>query len=211
MKNYFKFNLTGKQLLPIWLAFMALVAIPYVYVIYNMVTTFTNKLTSVHGSFPDAIKLMFIVFFVIIIIGFAIYFFIAKMSIENTEYKEETFLFDGKFGQFVGLFLKGILLIIITLGIYIPWFTKNIYGFFAENTSSKSNRFEFLGRGIQLLKIALLYYIVPIIIVSIAIGIFLGSGTENKLLRDIVTQITTLFIVIPFMYLRYKWMVNVKY
>ena len=211
MKNYFKFNLTGKQLLPIWLAFMALVVVPYVYVIYNMVTRSGHKLNAAPGSIADAVKLMLITMLAVIIVGYAIYFFITKMTIENTEYKKESLLFDGKFGQFLGMFLKGIVLSIITIGIYIPWFTENIYDFFAENTSYKSNRFQFLGKGVQLLKIALLYYILPLIIVSIVIGILMGHGTEHALLKNTVTQITTLFIAIPFMYLRYKWMVNVKY
>ena len=68
-----------------------------------------------------------------------------------------------------------------------------------------------MGKGVQLLKIALLYYILPLIIASIVIGIFFGRGSEHALLKNTVTQITTLFIAIPFMYLRYKWMVNVKY
>ena len=119
MKNYFKFNLTGKQLLPIWLAFMALVVLPYVYMIYNFVVTAANKLNG-PGSISDAIRFMGITVFAVIIIGYAIYFFITKMTIENTKYNEESLLFDGKFGQFLGMFIKGLLLSIITLGIYIP-------------------------------------------------------------------------------------------
>ncbi|MEI6297916.1 MAG: hypothetical protein WCO84_09875 [bacterium] len=110
MKNYFKFNLTGKQLLPIWLAFMALVVVPYVYVIYNMVTRSGHKLNAAPGSIADAVKLMLITMLAVIIVGYAIYFFITKMTIENTEYKKESLLFDGKFGQFLGMFLKGIVL-----------------------------------------------------------------------------------------------------
>ena len=210
MKNYFKFNLTGKQLLPIWLAFMAVVIVPYIYMIYNLVTTFANKLNE-PSSISDAIRFMGITILAIVIIGAAIYFFIAKMSIENTEYKEESFLFDGKFGEFAGIFTKGILLSIITLGLYFPWFTENIYDFFAEKTSHNSNRFQFLGKGIQLLKIALLYYLLPIIIISILIGILGGHNSNHKMINDFVRQIATIFIAIPFMYLRYKWMVNIKY
>ena len=211
MKDYFKFNLTGKQLLPIWLVFMALVVVPYVYTIYNHVTTLGQKLNAPPGSIADAVKLMLGTMLVIVIIGYAIFFFIAKISIENTEYKAENLLFDGKFGSFIGMFLKGIILSIITIGIYIPWFTKNIYSFFAKNTSHKTDRFQFLSKGAQLFKIAILYYILPLIIVSILIRIFFGSGTEHPILKNTVTQITTLFIAIPFMYLRYKWTVNVKY
>ena len=211
MKNYFKFNLTGKQLLPIWLVFMALVVMPYFYMIYNLVTSFGPKLNASPGSIVDAAKLMFIVIFAVLIVGFAIYFFIAKMSIENTEYNEERFLFDGKFGQFIVMFLKGIFLSIITIGIYIPWFTENIYNFFSEKTSYKSDRFQFLGKGAQLLKIALLYYILPLIFVSILIKILWGPNPEHKMISNFVRQIATLFIAIPFIYLRYKWMVNVKY
>ncbi len=211
MKNYFKFNLTGKQLLPVWLVFMVLVAVPYVYVIYNFVAAFENKLIAPKNAIVDAVKFMGISIFAIIIIGFVIYFFIAKMTIENTEYKEERLLFTGKFVQYFSVFFKGILLSIITLGIYFPWFIKNIYTFFAENTSYRSNSFGFLGRGAHLFRIVLLYYIVPLIIVSLLMGVLFGINPDNKILFKAVQQISTIFIAIPFVYLRYKWMMNVKY
>jgi len=50
---------------------------------------------------------------------------------------EKKFEFNGTGGALLGKFLLGILLTVITAGIYAPWFACNIYRYLADNTQIK--------------------------------------------------------------------------
>lgn len=59
--------------------------------------------------------------------------------------------------------LLGFFLSIITLGIYIPWFIKDITGFFVDNSSYDSETMKFKGKGGKLFVIITLSLVLPII------------------------------------------------
>jgi len=89
---------------------------------------------------------------------------LTKFIHENTTFKagkdDIQFEFVGTGGKLFGTFLGGVLLTIITFGIYAPWFTVKLTGYFTENLVAKSKdgtnySLHFIGTGGQLLGIFL--------------------------------------------------------
>ena len=165
MKNYFNFNLTGQKLFPFWIMFLVFFMAPYFLLIYKM-----KEITT--GDPKSFFFIIIPAFFVLFIIAFVLSYFIEKISIEGIEYKNRSLVFEGKFGQFIGIVLLGGFLSLITLGIYSPWFIKSIQKFFIDNSTYDSNNPEFQGTGGNLFVILLLTLILPMIIISAALGIF---------------------------------------
>jgi hypothetical protein len=203
MKNYFGFTLTGKKLLPIWLIFYFLFIVPYVVLIIKMKNI-------QQGTKPSVMIFIFLI--LLILIAFLITFYLTKLIIENFQYKDKTISFNGKFGKFVGLVLSGMALSIITLGIYLAWFIKNIQRFFIDNSDYENESFKFQGKGGKLFLILLLTIFLPVIILTVimmkVIPMNPGQTSTSYL---IIQQIITWIIMIPYMYFIYKWMINIDY
>ena len=128
MKDYFTFNLKAQKLLSVWIAFLVVFMIPYVYIL-----VYIKDFIDPHR--PVSIFEFYGILFVLFIIAYSIIFYMVKMTIEGIEYKENHFVFDGTFGQYIGKLILGLFLTVITLGIYSPWFITNIHKFFVNNTS----------------------------------------------------------------------------
>ncbi len=202
MKNYFNFNLSGKQFFPIWLLFYVLVLLPYFGIIF-----FANK--------TEAVAAPLLALLLIIVGSFTFYFYMAKLFINHTRYNGESLVFSGKFSSYIGMVLKGFFLSIITLGIYYAWFTRDMMRFFVNQTWLRSAPFKFKGEGATLFVILLLTML-PIMLISLLMGIIaagktLSGGTPEITYLPVVIQLITFVVLIPFMYYLYKWMVDVEY
>jgi len=201
MKNYFNFNLTGKKLLPIWLLFLALFMVPYVTMVVNM---------KQHQPGESPSLLFFPLMILLVIISLAITFYIVKLTINSIAYKEKSIVFNGNFGDYIGKVLLGLFLSIITIGIYMAWFIRDIHRFFINNTTIDSHSLKFQGKGGKLFVILLLTIMLPIIILSIFMAKYLGNH-EQIVSFMIIQQIVMIIILIPYMYFVYKWMINIDY
>lgn len=202
MKTYFKFNLTGKKLFPIWALFLVFFVVPYVAIVFNMKNTLPSEGPSILFS---------LLLILLVIIAFAISFFIAKLTIENISLKEKSIEFNGTFGKYIGTVLLGLFLTIITLGIYGPWFIKNITGFYIDNSSYNSHPAKFQGKGGRLFLILLLSLVAPMIILVLIMVKTTSTCPDPNLLVQVIRQVLITLITIPYMYLVYKWIVNVDY
>lgn len=202
MKHYFSFNLTGQKLLLIWLLFLVFFMIPYMAVIIKMQDIQPGD-TSALWVFPFIL--------LILIVAFALAFYIIKLVIENIALGDHSIAFHGTFGKFIGTILLGYFLSIITLGIYMAWFVRDINRFFVNNSSYKSNGFTFRGKGGQLFIILLLTIFIPIIVLSALLGQTMASQFNANPYFFLVQQVVTWIIMIPYIYLVYKWMVNIDY
>lgn len=202
MKNYLSFKLTGNKLLPIWLLFFALIMAPYVFLIIKM-KNFQP------GEMPPFWIIPLI--FAIIIVAYSILFRIVKLAIENISYKDKSIEFNGTFGKFFGTFLAGLFLSVITLGVYIAWFMRDMHRFFVDNSSYNANSFKFQGKGSKLFVIFLLTLMIPIIIFSIVMAQIMQNNLDQLPTMMIIQQIVMNLIMIPYIYLVYKWMFNVDY
>lgn len=220
MKNYFKFNLTGKKLLPLWLLFMLLFLVPYVFIQFKLQSFQHNPSPEAGQVFQRMSSLLLIygVMFVLVIIEYIFIFYIAKITINNMEFKDKSLEFTGQFGEFIGIFLLGLLLTIITLGIYSPWFITDVYKFFTKNTNYNESTFEFKGKASNLFLIITLTLILPMIvimIVTIAMTVkeIAQSQTPNMAATTMpIIMMGVIFVMmIPYMYFVYKWMINLVY
>ena len=222
MKNYFKFNLTGKQVLPVWIYFMVLFLVPYAFVQFKLQGFQHAQSQDPHEVMARLGMMMqwYGVMFLLLLVQYSILFFLAKLSIEAVEFKEKEFSFAGKFGQFLGVLIPNFLLCIITLGIYSPWFITKMITFFAQKSSNDSNNFEFKGKGGDLFLIVLFTLIIPMMVMTTIVMIFAframfqGSATpgSSPFPYAFLLMMSAIFILfIPYFYYVYKWMVNFKY
>lgn len=117
MKNYFKFNLEGKQLLPAWIGMILLVIVPY------MLSVFRMGQQSANHELPTAMLLFLPVLFISLPI---VCFYLTRIIIESVEYNGEKLKCDIQLVEFYKIFFVGTLLSIITLGIYTPWFITKV-------------------------------------------------------------------------------------
>lgn len=216
MKNYFKFNLTGRKLLPVWLFYMFLFLIPYICIQVRMQSFKSQPTTNPHETMQHMSEIvgLFGITLLLMIVRYAISFFIAKMSIENTEFKLKNFEFGGRFGEFIGLIILSFFLTVITLGIYSPWFIKRIFDFFSENSTHNSNSFKFNGKGKDLFIIITLLIIAVICIFAvygmIAAISLLAKNTPHTSspFGSISTLTLILILIIPYLYYVTKWSIN---
>lgn len=202
MKNYFSFNLTGRKLFPIWILFLILFFAPYM--------TLVMKMQNIQDA-NSSLLLFFPLFVLLLIVAYLIMFYIAKLAIENIAFNDKSIVFNGTFGSYFGKILLGFFLSVITLGVYMAWFVRNIMSFFIDNSSYDSNAFKFKGKGSKLFVIILLTLFVPIILVTVIMTLFRIGNSDQIYLMMIIQQVAMLIIMIPYIYFVYKWMVNVDY
>lgn len=204
MKNYFCFTLTGKKLLPIWILYLVVVIAPYIVLVLQMKNIQSNS-SSLLVFYPLLILL--------VIISFAILFFIVKLIIENVSFKGESITFNSTFRTFVGKVLVGYLLSIITLGVYLAWFIRDVMRFFIDNSTYNSTAFKFQGKADKLFLILFLTVFVPMVLIFVVSFVFLigNSGVIPETAIIIIQQLIMMLILIPYIYLLYKWMVNIDY
>jgi len=211
MKNYFKFNLTGRKLLPVWLFYMFLFLIPYICIQVRMQSFKTQPTTDPHEAMQHMSEIggLFGITILLMIVRYAISFFIAKMSIENTEFKLKNFEFSGRFGEFIGMIILGFFLTIITLGIYSPWFIKKIYDFFSENSTHDSSSFKFNGKGLDLFGIITLFIVAIIFLIILFFIITIGNLNHTSTSPGgIGVFLLILVVIIPYLYFVTKWSIN---
>lgn len=219
MKDYFKFTLKGEKLLPIWLLYLVFAVFPTIYV--QVLSRSMNQQPHQAGEVIQKLGSQFQIFgwiLIIMIVRYAISFFIAKMSIEHFEYKNTTFSFIGKFGDFMGLLLLNLLFTIISFGIYSPWMIKNIMNFFADNSSHQNDAPEFKGKGGKLFLIITFTLMIPVVILSICFGVFIAMATKQASDIEMKTAIyTSIFVVLismmmlTYIYYVYKWFANFNF
>lgn len=198
MKQFLNFSNRGGQLFGAWISFIILFIVPYAYVIVEITS---SDLKSGEGFY------LIPVIFVLVLLALFIEFYFYKFFITGIQYKEKNVEFSGTFGEFVGIILLNVLLTVITLGIYYPWFIKNLMSFFTNNSKYEENEFKFESKGGQLLLIFVFAALIPIILIS---GMSLAFINLLDLQPSIVNVITY-FVMVPYLYLLYKWLVNIKY
>lgn len=206
MKNYLKFSFSAKQLLPYWLLFYLLGIIPYFSLIVSLRDMEKGAQLPVY-YFP--VLLLFI------IVAFLFSFYINKICIESTSYKDKSLAFGGNLGTYIGKMLLGTLLSVITLGIYSAWFARDLQRFFVDNTSYNSSVFKFNGKAGKLFLIITLGVILPCIVVFGFMVFKLvksGNAAPLDMFQDVLLfELIFFFLLIPYIYLAYKWMMDMTY
>jgi uncharacterized membrane protein YjgN (DUF898 family) len=202
MKRYLDFTLSGKEFFPIWIIFFILFILPYTAAVYQIQQAYPE---------PRAIAWYVAVMIVLVIIAVILTYYITRLLISRTAFDGNVLVFNGTLGKFLGIFFLGLLLTIITLGIYSPWFVRNIQRFFVGETQLKKENFKFLGEGGKLFVIALLALILPMAILTIIFGkSFMTQELTVSPTKALYNLLTT-FVLIPYYYFVYKWLVDIQY
>jgi len=130
----------------------------------------------------------------------------------------DSLAFRGKMGEFLWLNVAGILLSIVTVGVFLPWYARRAMDYLASRTSWRGSGFTFMGRGGRLFVLMLLGFWVPLIVLIVVISVPLalaapgsmrhGPAGGAQLLTMLVTFLFVLYMLLVFVYLVYKWMVD---
>jgi uncharacterized membrane protein YjgN (DUF898 family) len=203
MKQYFDFTVTGKRLLPIWLIMFVLIVIPYSINTYYS-TTFIGEVAQSAKMQSLAIQLL------LMLVGYLLVFFFIKITMEGVRYKEKNVEVHVDFSTYLLTLLLGILLSIITLFIYTPWFVRKLTKLFCDNSSLDSEEFEFKGSGGRLFVIVLLTIILPMVVIGVLTGLLIASNPKD-ITTSLLFNFVILFVMLPYMYFTYKWFVDVDY
>jgi len=207
MRNYLNFTLKGSQFLPVWIAFFFFFMIPYYFLLGEL-----NELTGTEVPAGGPSKLFFIYLAFVLAMAYTFIFYMIKLVVQSLEYKGEKVICNYHPGKYIGIIISGLVLSIVTVGIYIPWFMRNMHRFFANGVSYNSHKFAFKGKGGTLFLIMTLTIFIPFLLV----GILLFSVFESKIDFQsqnflLVYQLIVMFSLVPNIYLMLKWMVDFRY
>jgi uncharacterized membrane protein YjgN (DUF898 family) len=202
MKNYFSFNLTGRKLLPVWILFLLCFIAPYTALVVSMQNIQPGNIL---------LYLFFPLFLMLMIIAFVLIFYIIKLAIENVSFKDKTIVFTGTFSEYFKVFLFGFFISMITFGIYLAWFIRDIHRFFINNSSYESQYFKFQGKGGKLFVILLLTMMLPIFILTVIMTSYAIKNGSPIPYGMIIPQAFMMILMIPYLYFIYKWMINIDY
>jgi len=207
MKSYLNFTLTGIQLLPLWIAFFCFFMIPYYFLLGEL-----SELNATEVSAGGPSQLFFLYLAIVLIAAFAFIFFLTKLFVQSVKYKGTHVHCDYHSGKYIGIIISGLVLSIVTIGIYVPWFIRNIHRFFVHGAVYNSHHFAFKGKGANLFLIMTLTIFIPFLLVGIVLFTILESTidlqSQNFLL---IYQLIVMFCLVPNIYLVYKWMVDIRY
>ncbi len=101
-----------------------------------------------------------------------------RYRISRTSWRGIFFSFDGDFREFLKLFIKGIILTLLTLGIYGAWMRVSIQQYLFSHTKIGDLRLDFHGKGEDLLIINIGYTILSYITLFILLPLFIKKRFE---------------------------------
>ncbi len=213
MKTSFDLSLKGKDwwgpFLGFWVIFLA-VYIPNILL---------SKLVPVteHAGLYILFTVLFI--FLILVVQSIFTIIILRIVLPNLSFQGKSFGFKGSIGTYLGMNLLGMLLSVVTLFVYMPWYTRKIVAYIASETTYDGSSPEFLGKGGKLFVYFLLGMWVPIIVVTVlvaviaaaAVGRGMGSSSGTQLTTTIITFLIVFVVFVPLMFLMMKWYLNMAF
>jgi uncharacterized membrane protein YjgN (DUF898 family) len=217
MKANFELTLTGKDwwkpFLGFWIPFLL------VYALQLRLQRWDIAVTGRVGLYFLASLVIMVL--IVILQSFLIIIFL-RVMMPKLSIGGKTFGFNGKAGKYIGLNLLGILLSIVTLTIYIPWYVRRIAAYLVSETTYDGAAPEFLGKGGRLFKYLLFCLYIPIIVLCVIIGLAVGlsalggstygSYPEGAQLITMLLTFALVFVIMaPLCYLMYKWYVNLRW
>lgn len=117
------------------------------------------------------------------------------------------FTYDGRIGELYVIFIKNILLTIVTLGIYRFWGKTRVRRYLWSHTALFGDRFEYTGTGWELFKgflVALLLFVVGLAAV-IGLAVLLeGSIIQSLILLIVYVGVVLLLFIGQYTALRYR-------
>jgi hypothetical protein len=221
MRIPFHFTLEGrdwwKSFLPVWA----------IYLVYMGLTQAANLGFRGRDFGAPYFITLFVVLLAFIAVTSAFTIIILRIVLPKLSLADKGFEFGGEVGRFVGMVFLGTLLSVITLGVYLPWFSRKIVAYLASETRVGGEKPVFLGRPLRLLLIFLPFIILIAALVGLSVYLSypglpissasyasgqgrpatLGGGTM-AMVSSLITFGLIVLIYAPFIYLIYRWYVD---
>lgn len=201
MKNYFAAEINGKGFFKTYILFL----IPII--ILMALSTWAQESGSLWSTAASLVQS-----YISMLMGFAFLCYAVKFLF----FKNEGFVFDATLGGFAPKALKWYALMIITLGIYSPWYIRNYINYVFDNLSYKNEKGEFLSSPGKLLKLMLLTLVLPIIVIMAIMVFFILRSSSYYYAPMGTTFITFILVIIiflimiPFIYFYIAWLINFR-
>jgi len=113
---------------------------------------------------------------------------------------------------YLRMIITGLFLSFITIGIYVPWFVRNLNQFFVHGTSYNSNKFSFKGEGGKLFMIMTLTILFSFLLVGIVLFSVLKQSIDIQSPEYIwIYEVIVIASLVSILYLTFHWMVNIQY
>ncbi|MBN2041724.1 MAG: DUF898 domain-containing protein [Spirochaetes bacterium] len=118
---------------------------------------------------PGIAAILLIILFYAVVLAAIPYVIIGseRYRLSRSSYRSIRFRFTGKYRELLKIYIKGVLLSIITLGFYSPWFVCSLDRFFSGNSRYGNKAFKYNGRGKPLFKIYIKGFLLSIITLGI--------------------------------------------
>lgn len=192
MDNKFKFTLPGwKLFLSYGLPIMVLM------IGFIMFTRFSDNTQASSGFLFQILGFQAI----FMITFYLLYFIVIKLVINNISHREGDFNFSGSFGKFVWIIIRDGVLSLATLGIYSFWFMENMTRFLMENTRFGERKLEFHGKGGDLFKRFLIFFLPFLIPYLVVMASSFMPGFTNS--DQGLGYALNVFVAVLFYYLGY--------
>jgi len=161
-----------------------------------------------------------ILFMILICLIPMIFVLSRRYYLSRSSWRGIRFSFRGRIPSFYGIILRGVLLTIITFGLYSPYLRNRIKHFFVDNSNFGTQKFSYNGKGNEVFKqyAKAFFLYVPVtalvifLVVSI-IGVVLGFiiGKDIKSIYLVVATVCTylsiyvVFFWFEFWFTKYVW------
>ncbi len=212
MKNQFNTSLAGSSWWKPFLAYVGLIILIQVQVM--VIEIAIPELTE-----AQSLLLSFGTMIVTMVIQAIFVIKLARIWIGSISLQNESFSFKGSAQDYLLIIITGLLLSIVTFGIYIPWFLKRIMDYMTSQTAYRGKTLEFKSTGGKMFKYFILALILPLVAWVVAFALVINSAqlvsfdpAFAQILILVFAVYLSLFVVIaPFMYLYYKWCINLQW
>ncbi|HET6282904.1 MAG TPA: DUF898 family protein [Polyangia bacterium] len=147
---------TGKEI------FIGLLKVAAVYLVLALAPKIVGKFSAPAGVFVQFAMVVVIS----ILLPYAVYWS-RRYLLSRTRWRGIAFGLGGSAGAFAKLWLKGLVLTVVTLGFYSPVFTNQVRGALTRNTQYGNVRFSYDGRDGEAFKISIVGFLLTLLTLGI--------------------------------------------
>lgn len=160
----------------------------------------------------NAVPAAAVVLYVLVIVGaFALQYVFLSTLVTAVSFNNERFSWQGSFGSYMAVNIKGILLTIVTFGIYGAWYTKELTDYLADSIKYPGREIEFRGEAKKLFKYMIFSLFLPCIaLVAIIVPLFAaGQYNSGMMVVGFIAYFVGIFAICSvYYYFVYKWFID---
>lgn len=205
MPKSFQLKLTGRAWFGLFVLFYVVTAsfvALYVGIFVNIATgESVSSLNSTKWALFDSAGVIYALFALV----WTILFY--RKGIGLLEFDGKPFQFHGRIPAFIGLNVLGLLLSIITLSIYFPWYIKRLTKYIAENVEYEGARLEFSGSAGKFWVTFFWSFCIPLAIL-VGFSMAFPGGWFSDPVHSFLRQALAQILFIPYGYKLYQWFFN---